>query len=83
MHVPETPEGWQRLSDDELAAIAHANVADRIHAVEVESNRRLVVALKDHKESADRAARRIEVLTVVLVVATLALLIPEIVHLFE
>ena len=80
---PEDPRGWQSLSDDELAEIAHAHVRDRIQAVEVEANRRLVVALKEHKESADRAARRVELLTLVLVIATLALIVPELVHLFD
>ena len=81
--VPDDLRGWQTLSDDELAAIAHENVADNIHAVEVEANRRLIVALREHKESADRAARRLEVLTLVLVLATIALLVPELVDLFD
>ncbi len=83
VRIPTTAQDWQELSDDELAAVAHENVGDRIHAVEVEANRRLVVALREHKESADRAARRIDLLTLVLVLATLALLVPEIVHLLE
>jgi len=47
------------------------------------ANRRLIVALREHKESADRAARRLEVLTLVLILATIALLVPELIDLFD
>jgi hypothetical protein len=80
---PDDPRDWPKLSDDELAAIAHENVRDNIHAVEVEANRRLIVALREHKESADRAARGLEVLTLVLILATIALLVPELIDLFD
>jgi len=80
--VRDDPLEWQRPSHDELAAIAHRDVAD-IHAVEVQASRRLVVALREHRKLPDRAARRLEVLTLVLVLATLALLVYELFDLLD
>jgi hypothetical protein len=69
-----TPEELRDLSDDEIAVEAMNPVGIESKNARVEMDRRLIVALKNSKRSADRAALVLIVLTVVLVVLTIVLI---------
>jgi hypothetical protein len=64
---PQSPEEWQALEDDQLFSVAlsgHSGVAEH------EISRRLIVALRQFKESADKASRKLFWLTLAILVLT-------------
>lgn len=71
MNVPQSREGWQALSEDELFTVA---LSGQSGATQHEISRRLIVALREFKESADRSSRSLVLLTRVLVLLTGAIL---------
>lgn len=80
MNVPQSREGWQALSEDELFTVA---LSGQSGSAEHEISRRLIVALREFKESADRSSRSLVLLTRVLVLLTAAILALTIVLAFE
>jgi hypothetical protein len=69
-----TPDELRHLSDDAIAAEAMNPAGIPARDARAEMQRRLIVALRESKRSADKFGRRIVGLTVVLVVLTIVLI---------
>jgi hypothetical protein len=78
-NFPARPGELSALSDDDLATayrkMAYANKHPYDSIAEHEMRYRLVLALRDFKQAADRSSRTLNVLTVVLVVLTAVLVV--------
>jgi hypothetical protein len=76
---PTRPSEIRQMSDDELMHLyrkqAFANLHPFSSMLEYELQSRVIAALKSFKAAADRSARTLNVLTLVLVVLTLVLLV--------
>ena len=69
------PEELRHLSDDQITAEAMHSDGIRARNARAEMDRRLIVALKESKRSADRFGRIVVGLTFVLVVLTVVLIV--------
>jgi hypothetical protein len=72
MEIPQRPEEWYALEDDQLFDIA---LSGRSGVAEHEISRRLIVALTQFKDSADRASQRLIWLTAAILALTVVIVV--------
>jgi hypothetical protein len=78
MKRPETAEDWEAMTDSQVVTIGQDYGAHVSVAAQAEMVRRLIVALDRLRNASEKASRRLELLTAVLIVLTVVLVIEAI-----
>ncbi len=85
--VPTKPSQWRELTTDELLVlyrkVAAANRHPHSASIDVELTGRLIEALDGFRRSADRSSKRLEWLTLVLVILTVVIVALTVVLVFS